>query len=262
MLTFHSLAGNDLPRHLKGTSIFFPAEAIYNSSPLRRAVFWLHLRQEIYNAYLYQRSVITDLSNCNFESEDESGNEDMWFHQTLYLAASVSKWAFGEETSHARWHELCKMVDVWEGRRPSSFDPIYFHARDPPTGKYFPEICYVTDEHVAAAHFFYMAKLLLTTHDPNLPRIGPQMKSAAVAMQNTALSHVRTLVGIAVCNNFIAARFTAALAVVICDSWFTDRREQEALLDFMRDTSRCSGWTRHNAQQALVEEWGWKDERI
>lgn len=260
MLILYPVAGNDLPRHLKGTSIFFPAEAICSSSQLRRAVFWLHLRQEIYNAYLYQRSVITDLSNCNSESENESGNDDMWFHQTLYIAAQVSKWAFGEEASHARWYELCKMVDVWESRRPTSFDPIYFRTRDPQNGRHFPEVCYVTDEHVAAAHFFYMAKLLLTTHDPNLPRIGPRMKSAAVTMQETALSYVRTLVGIAVYNNFIPARFTASLAIIICDSWFTDRREQEAVLDFMRDTSRCSGWTRRNAQRALIEAWGWKEE--
>lgn len=260
MLILYPLAGNDLPRHLKGTSIFFPAKAICNSSQLRRAVFWLHLRQEIYNAYLYQRSVITDLSNCSFESDNESENDNIWFHKTLYNAAQVSKWAFGEEASHARWDELCKMVEGWESSRPTSFNPIYFRRRDPQDGRYFPEVCYVTDEHVAAAHFYYMAKLLLTTHDPNIPRIGPGMKSATQAMQKTALSYVRTLVGIAVCNNFIAARFTASLAIIICDSWFTDRREQEALLEFMRDTSRCSGWTRQNAERALVEEWGWKEE--
>lgn len=253
-------SGNDLPRHLKGTSIFFPKEAFHNSSQLRKAVFWLHLRQEIYNAYLYQRSVVTDLSNCDFESENESGDDDSWFHQTLYIAALVSNWAFGEEASRARWYELCKMLDAWESKRPTSFDPIYIRTRDPQNGRYFPEVCYVTDEHVAAAHFFYLSKLLLTTHDPSLPRIGPRMKSAATAMQETALSHVRTLVGVAVCNNFIPARFTGTLAIIICDTWFTDRGEQEALLDFIRNTSRCSGWTRHNAERTLLEEWGWKEE--
>lgn len=152
------------------------------------------------------------------------------------------------------------MVDVRESRHPTSFDPIHFRTRDSQNGRHSPEACYVTDEHVAAAHFFYMAKHLLTTHDANLPRIGPQMKSAAVAMQETALLYVRALVGIAVWNNFIRARFTASLAIIICDSWFTDRREQEALLDFMRDASRWSGWERQNAQRALIDEWGWKEE--
>lgn len=249
------LAGNDLPRHLKGTSIFFPTEVMSNWSQLRRAVFWLHLRQEIYNAYLYQRSVITDLSYCEIEP-DSNADDDVWFHQTLYIAALVTKWAFGEEASYAEWYGLCKMLDVWEDTRPSTFDPIYFRTRDAKTGRFFPEVCYATDEHVAAAHFFYMAKLLLTTHDPSLPRIGPRMKPAAAAMQETALSYVRTLVGIAACNTLIIARFTANLAVNICASWFTDPREQRALLDFMHDTSKCSGWERRNAQRALIQEWG------
>ena len=35
---------------------------------------------------------------------------------------------------------------------------------------------------VVAAHFLYLAKLLLTAHDPTIPRMGPQMKSALVEM--------------------------------------------------------------------------------
>ena len=234
---------------------------MYISTPLRGAVFWLHLRQEIYNAYLYQRSVDTDLSNCTFDSENESDDDGMWFHQTLYIAAQVTKWAFGEDISHARWYELRNMLDRWEASRPASFDPIHFRPKDPHNDRFFPEVCYITDEHVAATHFFYMAKLLLTTHDPNLPRIGPRTKAAALAMQETALSHVRTLVGIAVCNTWVPARFTATLAILICDDWFTDLREQEVLLDYMSETSRCSGWSKQNVERTLIEAWGWKGKR-
>ena len=35
---------------------------------------------------------------------------------------------------------------------------------------------------VVAAHFLYLAKLLLTAHDPTTPRMGPQMKSALAEM--------------------------------------------------------------------------------
>lgn len=150
------------------------------------------------------------------------------------------------------------MVEVWERRRPSSFDPVYFCERDTASGRFFPEIGYVTDEHVTASHFIYLAKLLLTTHDPKLPRLGPQRRTAAATMQDTALTYVRTLVGIAMSNEWICARFTAVLAVIMCDSWFTDRREQEALLDFMRDTTQRSGWSRSNAERDLIDEWGWE----
>ena len=35
---------------------------------------------------------------------------------------------------------------------------------------------------VVAAQFLYLAKLLLTAHDPSIPRIGPLMKSAQAEM--------------------------------------------------------------------------------
>ena len=212
------LAGNDSIRHIKGTSIFFPAEGTGQSSQLRRAVFWIHLDQEIYNSYIHQRSVRTDFSLRDIESYTEDEGDDMWVHKIMYIAAFVSKWAFGEDSSKSRWRELCQMVDDWQEKRPSSFDPVYFHNRDPQQKRFFPEICYVTDEAVAASTFFYMAKLLLATHDPSIPRIGPRMKSTMAAMQETALSFVRTMVGSAVCNNYVPARFMGSLAVIVCKS--------------------------------------------
>ena len=261
MLTLDFPAGNDSPRHVKGTSVFFPAEAITESSQLRRAVFWIHLEQEIYNAYSHQRSVRTDYSLRDIESySEDDADENMWFKKILYIAAFVSKWAFGEEnSSRVQWRDLCQTLDYWEDNRPASFDPVFIRHRDPQDGRLFPEVCYITDEGVNASHFFYLAKILLATYDPSIPRIGPRMKSATAAMQKTALTYVRTMVGIAVCNNYIPARFTASLGILVCSAWFTDRGEQVALLEFMRTTDQSSGWPRTKAQRDLMEEWGWDD---
>lgn len=213
------LAGNDSIRHIKGTSIFFPAEERGVSSQLRRVVFWIYLDQEIYNASIHQRSVRTDFSLRDIESYTEDEGDDMWVHRIMYITAFVSKWAFGEESSQSRWRELYQMLDDWQAKRPSSFDPVHFRTRDPQRGRFFPEVCYATDEAVHASHFLYMAKLLLVTHDPSIPRIGPRMKYAVSAMQEIALSYVRTMVGSAVCNNHIPARFTGSLAIIMCKSY-------------------------------------------
>ena len=201
-----------------------------------------------------------DLNSCDLTSASECDSESRFFLQTLLIVAEVTKWAFGEETSHARWHELYAMVDDWENTRPSAFNPIYLQPRNPEIGRLFPQICYLTDEHVEAAHFFYLAKLLLTTHDPNIPRIGPRVKSATAQMQETALSYVRILVGIARCNNFAVARFTANLALIVCGNWFTDRPEQGALLDYLRETSDCTGWESRGTEDALKKAWAWEVE--
>ena len=91
------------------------------------------------------------------------------------------------------------------------------------------------------------------------------------------------LCGIALCNSFVPARFTASLAIIMCKhsksssacdvmlpgrglisnlcsiggSWFTDRAEQEVLIDFMHGTEQCSGLPRKAAQKILIEGWGW-----
>ena len=218
-------------------------------------MFWLHLRQEIYNAYLYQRSVVTDLTNTSLESKPDS-LDDMWFHQILVICAQVTKWAFGSEEPQPRWYELCNVLNAWETERPDTFNPLYFRKDDPQEGRYFPEVCYATDEHVLAAQFYYLTRILLTTHDPSIPRIGPRMKSAIAVMQSTVLSYVRTIIGIAAYNQLVCARFYATLAIMICDSLFTDLQEQEALLEFLRESSTHSGWAREDAHRRLVEVWG------
>lgn len=94
---------------------------------------------------------------------------------------------------------------------------------------------------------------------------------------------MRILCGIALCNSFVPARFTASLAIIMCEyrlslpgaykahvgrtlradtgssggNWFTNRPEQEVLIDFMQSTEQCSGWPRKQAQKTLIEDWGW-----
>ena len=190
------------------TSAFLPAYGGHLSSPLRQAVFWLHLRQEIDSACSHQRTVRADLENCSFESLDHSLDVDIWLHRSLWICAQTLQWAYGDENSSARWRELCRLIEEWLDKRPSSFDPLFFRPRDPSQKIWFPEITFASDEHgesclesvrvnritaeveieVVATHYLYLAKLLLTAHDPKIPRVGPQMKSAVAEMNVSDIS--------------------------------------------------------------------------
>ena len=117
------------------------------------------------------------------------------------------------------------MLSEWESERPASFIPVYIRSSDSLAGRYFPEVCYLTNEGLLASHFYYLSKLLLTTHDPTLPRIGPDVKTAMEGMQDTALCYVRKMVGSAICNELVTARFTGSLAILMCESgwvWLSD----------------------------------------
>lgn len=129
------------------TSAFLPACGGRLSSQLRRAVFWLHLRQEIYIACGHQRTVRADLDNCTFESSDTSLDLDFWLHRALWICAQTLQWAYGDEPTPAKWRELCQLIEDWSDKRPSSFDPLFFKPRNPSHGLWFPEATFATDEH-------------------------------------------------------------------------------------------------------------------
>ena len=129
------------------TSAFLPAGGGRLSSPLRKAVFWLHLRQEIHSACSQQRTVRTDLESCTFEALDSSLDVDMWLHRALWICAQTNQWAYGDERTSAKWRELCHLIEEWSDKRPSSFDPLYFKPRNPSLSLWFPELTFATDEH-------------------------------------------------------------------------------------------------------------------
>jgi hypothetical protein len=82
--------------------------------------------------------------------------------------------------------------------KPSSFAPIYY--RDSGDGNCFPELWLVGDAVVTGLQHYYLARILLTAHDPNLPRLGPASKSALRRMDEDIRSYVRKICGMALSN--------------------------------------------------------------
>ena len=247
--------GADSQRHIFGTSLFLPARGACLSSRLRRAIFWAHLRQEIYVACTQQRPVHVDIENGTFDPSMEPADDHVWVHRALWICARVVQWAFGDDPTHASWRELKHLVDEWDRRRPKSFAPVFLRGRCPSEDRWFPEICYVTDDHVTGCQFLLLGRLILTAHDPTIPRIGPRMRPAIAKMQEEVCSHVRTLCGQALHNNYVPAGFIAVLSIKMCGSWFKDRNEQEHLLDVLKIVEQKSGWPKEKAEKGLIEEW-------
>ena len=155
------IVGADSARHLIAISAFLPGHdghilatsAILSaygglfSSQLRQAVFWLHLRQEIYAACSQQRPIRADLDGCVFESLDTSLDNDLWLHRALWICAQTLQWAYGGDLTPTKWRELCQLIEEWPRTRPSTFDALYFKPRDPSRSLWFPEATFATDEH-------------------------------------------------------------------------------------------------------------------
>ena len=253
-------SGQETSLHLQGTSAFFTSFEKDDWSPLRNALFYVHLRQEVFSAFIHQRPIRVNLALCHIDFPDESATDNDWFHYLLCLAARAIQWATSGELHlpGEDWEDLQGLLDAWEKLKPTTLNAIFIREQNPPVGRWFSEICFAKDEATEGAQFFYLSKILLQAHDPNIkiPRIGPFMKVAFDSLRESILVSVRAMVGIAKSNDFEPAKFDAILAVRICSAWINDRAEQERLLTLIKESHASSGWPGKSVERALVAEWG------
>ena len=253
-------AHHDQSSHLFGSHAFIAAqEHATVSGGLRQAAFWTGLRQEIYVAFVNQRSIIPALEHCSIDRSLEAAPDDVWACRMIVLCVDVIRFCFGEgDQSHALYNYLCESVAQWHQCKPGSFTPIYARDADLDTGPAFPELWFVGDEILTGLHHYHLARILLSAHDPRMPRLGPRRAAALSEMDESIRGHVRQMCGICLSNPSMGPNFTyASMGVTMAGEKFADRREQEALLGLLDMCDRLHGWPTGSVQTNLKVAWGW-----
>jgi len=250
-------AHDDQTSHLFGSHTFIAAqERATVSGGLRKAAFWTGLRQEIYVAFVNQRSIIPALEHCNIDRSLEAATDDVWACRMVVLCADIIRFCFGEgDQSNALYGYLCESVEQWHRCKPGSFTPIYFREADLQNGMAFPELWFVGDEILTGLHHYHLSRILLSAYNPNIPRLGPRRAAADATIRD----HVRYLCGMCMSNSSMGPTFFyASMGITIAGDKFTDRREQEALLVVL-NTCDERGWPTANVQTSLKAAWAWQD---
>lgn len=190
----------DQESHLFGAHAFITAqERATITGGLRQAAFWVGLRQEIYVAFVNQRSIIPALEHCNIDRSFEAATDDIWACRMVVLAADIIRYCFGEhDHPQSTYTFLADCAAQWFNSKPASFLPVY----EQPPGEHnvFPELLYVADDVVTGLQHYYLAKILLVAHNPRIPRLGPQRAAALKAADAEILHYVRILCGICMSN--------------------------------------------------------------
>ncbi|KAK4945527.1 hypothetical protein LTR66_014378 [Elasticomyces elasticus] len=245
--------------HLLGTHVFISAqERSAVTGGLRQAAFWVGVRQEIYVAFVNQRSIIPPLQHCNIDRSFEPADDCTWANRIVAHAADVIRYCFGEgEHSHAHYNQLRDYCTDWFAFKPASYSPIFWQDYDDDL-TVFPEIWFLSDAIVTGLQHFYLAKILLSAHNPKIPKLGPGRAAALRAMDEEIRHDVKILCGMASSNlksppNLV----TASMAIAMAGDKFARRREQEACLEILRMTERLHAWPTTTAQENLKESWGW-----
>lgn len=249
----------DQQSHLFGAHAFMMSqEQVAFSGGLRQAAFWVGLRQEIYVAFVNQRSIIPDLSHVNFDRSFDAAEDNVWTCRMVVLCADVIRWCFGEEDhSTTAYTYLTDMVDQWHSSKPQSFAPIYYEPPGP--DNVFPELWYVQDEILIGLHYYHIARILLASYNPRIPRLGPGRALAIRKMDEEVKEHVLASCGMTMSNSLTAPNFTyASMGVTMAGDKFTERREQEALIDVLRICDERYAWPTGHAISNLKVAWGWE----
>lgn len=190
--------------HLLGAHAFITAQQrVPVSGGLRQAAFWVGLRQEIYVAFVNQRSIIPALEHCNVDRSFDAATEDVWACRMVVLCADVIRYCFGDQDrSLATFKFLEDFVFQWDRRKPAAFMPVYREApdetKDPPN--VFEELWFVGDAVVTGLQNYCFAKILLSAHDPRIPRLGPARATALRAADEEIKKHVRLLCAMCLSN--------------------------------------------------------------
>jgi len=175
---------------------------------LKQAAFWVGLRQEIYVAFVNQRSIAINLENFNLDRSCGPAPDHIWACRVVVLCADIIRFFFGkdDERSSSGYDRLLESINEWHRCKSSSFTPLYYKEAD--KGNMFPEIWFISDEHIVGWQHYYISKLLLAAHDPKVPRLGPSRANSLRAIDEEIKGYVKVLCGIALSNPETAPNFT------------------------------------------------------
>ena len=199
---------SDAQPHLLGSHAFIQAQRqATKAGGLRQAAFWVALRQEIYVAFVNQRSVTAAFENATIDWSLEAAGDHGHSCRMVGLCADVIRHCFGNQDKlTSEYDRLSNSVDEWHTSKSSSFTPVYYKEADQDSG--FPDMWLLNDEITIGWQHYYIAKLLLCAHNPRLPCLGPGRAAALRATDEEIKQYVRVLCGIAISNPDTAPNFT------------------------------------------------------
>ncbi|KAH7131658.1 hypothetical protein B0J13DRAFT_508714 [Dactylonectria estremocensis] len=254
------LLGTDHEGHLLGIQVFMNAQdSTAVATEMRKAAYWIGLRQEVTMAFASQRSIKISLSHNFIDQSFSAGSDDVWANRIIVHCANVIEFSFGDgDQTASEYQALRDYDDGWLSSRPSSFLPIAYAPADTISGNVFPQIVYMNHAVVIGVAHGILARSLLLCYDPTLPKLGPARMIAQQRREEEVQDEIRQLCGIALSNRgTIPAMFTASLGIASCGDRFSRDDERMALLDLLIKTETDHFWPTADAQDTLKRAWGW-----
>ena len=239
----------------------------WRAEGLTQAGFWVAFRQEIHSAFLKQRAFNLTISRSDAFGSFSTADDTVWADRLVNFCAEALEFCYGStktaavstgQSAKERWLSLKQYEKTLSEVLPSTFEPIYWREPDMARGEVFPDICYLSDCHVAGIQHVELARILLAVYDPTRPKLGPGHVNSTRLLNENLKRIVLRLCGIAVSNRKVPpALVTASLGIAMCGDYFEHRQEQEALMGVLDALEREHAWPVGDTREALRSAWGW-----
>lgn len=234
-----------------------PAPSLCHSACL------IALRQEIWSACLNQHQCRLPISPYEEDTVfDDTTSDFIWANRILIWCAHLLNFCFGREPmSHEdtlqRWTAFTRFEERWQKHKPHAFHPVYYIKPDPESGIFFPQIWHMNSCQVLGEQHIELARILLAVSNPTIPRIGLGASSANAVLEAELRSITRRLIGLGVSNPKLPpALVTAAVGISMRGEYFTDPKEQEALVEVLVYLEMKHAWPTEATIAALRRAWG------
>ncbi|CAG9989343.1 unnamed protein product [Clonostachys byssicola] len=225
----------------------------------QEAIMWANLRQEIFLALMNQRHVNVPVDRHALESllQDhlcQTADDSTWCNRMLLHLFDTIQYCFGDAHSSSTYDQLFSYANTWMSSKPSSFTPVF--SQDGPNGQMLPEIWFLDSCAAAGMQYYHLVRILLTAHNPRVPRIGSAKKAAIEWIDEQVRGHAKMACGIAESLEEInPGHLSACMAIALAGDYFHEKEEQAILSNLMTKTSSYYGWSTGSTQKYLQETW-------
>ncbi|KAH7161005.1 hypothetical protein EDB81DRAFT_783722 [Dactylonectria macrodidyma] len=259
---------------------------------LKRAAYWIHLRQDIHIALifecpvrvdniLYDQTVATateitekDWMNRNISTicrrEQQNGSltprpveeicnikvECAWANQLVGLTCRIINYCFDSRSrSVQEWLSLTMALESWNIRKPDAFRPLLEIGPDPANGRPFPAIYLQNDWHVLGLLYYHLAMFMLRSNRPNRRPMNQDLESIEYNVKEEMLHHGRTICGIAVSNPTYPSMLIAVSMLIVVGCFFTDEPSQQGVLDLLEKIKTDTGSQTDDIRRRMIHRY-------
>ncbi|CAI4215969.1 unnamed protein product [Parascedosporium putredinis] len=244
---------------------------------LKRAAFWVHIREDIHVALflrwpikidcpLFQQNLkaIKDLTKANLAERRTSLEppglrlprpdiECAWSNHIIGLTCHVINFCFGPEQGKSveTWAVLLSQVECWNLEKPDTFAPFHEHDAEPEQNQVFPTILLSCDWHVIGLLYYHLSLILLKSHRP-----GQAGSLTTLHGKGEIINHTRILCGIVISNPIAQALIVACHMIIVAGIFLENPAEQREVLQLLHMARTATGWPVDEVEKRLKDAWG------